>query len=181
MQIKKGILVAGLVLVGGVFLSACSGNTANYSEKRQVNQQQEIYVKSQPLPAFDWSLERHIFVELYKARNNAVNTYSYVRNFNGQVVFTCKSIGFPLPANMQLTNPEALQGEYRDSTAIPQAEPNGLYSSPSSMGTYIFCLNSDGSISPTYFEADVETHLSPLTDDGKTLAKDGELKIQTKQ
>ena len=180
MQIKKGLLVAGLVLAGGILLSACTGG-ANTTEKDQVNQQQQIFVKSQPLPAFDWSLERHIFIELYRARNNAVNTYSYIRNWQGEVVFSCSSIGFPLPANNQLTNPEALAGDYRDSTSLPQAEPNGLYSSPSTVGTYIFCLNSDGTISPSYFEADVETHLAPLSNDGKNLSNDGGLKIQTKQ
>ena len=108
MQLKKILLVSLLLLIA-VGTSACS-TTANSNEAAKVNAQQDIYVNNQPAPTFDWSLERHVMVELYKARNNAVQTYSYIRNFQGQVVFSCKSIGFPLPANDQLTNQEALAG-----------------------------------------------------------------------
>jgi len=138
-------------------------------------------VDNQPAPQFDWSLERHIMIELYKARNNAVQTYSYVRNLNGQVVFTCKSIGFPLPANDQLTNSAApISQDSYTSSILPQAEPNGLYTSPSTSGTYVFCINSDGTVSPAYFEANVETHLSPLNSSGMEVVGDGGLKIDIK-
>jgi hypothetical protein len=183
MRIKKILFGLSLVFVA-VGISACS-TTANSDEAKKVNDQQSVYVNNQPAPTFDWSLERHIMVELYKARNNAVQTYSYIRNWQGQVVFSCKSIGFPLPANDQLTNQEALALGYGDSysqhnaTALPQAEPNGLYTSPSTSGTYVFCVNSDGTVSPSYFEANVETHLSPLSKDDSSLAGDGSLKITT--
>jgi hypothetical protein len=39
---------------------------------------------------FDWSLERHLLTELYKVRNNAVATYSYVRNqYTGKILSCC--------------------------------------------------------------------------------------------
>lgn len=167
------IPVALVVLVG------CS-TSSDGTERERVEQQQSIYVDSQPIPTFDWSLERHIFIELYKARNNAVQTYSYVRNWQGQVIFSCKSIGFPMPSNTQLTNPEKRyisESGIRIDLTIPQPEPNGLYTSPSTVGTYIFCVNSDGTISPSYFEAEVETHLSPLNINNNSLSGDGELKI----
>lgn len=183
MQLKK-ILLFSLIGIVGLSVAGCS-TTANTNEASKVNAQQSVYVNNQPAPIFDWSLERHIMVELYKARNNAVQTYSYVRNFQGQVIFSCKSIGFPLPANDQLTNQEAQAIAYgdiyprQDATALPQAEPNGLYSSPSTSGTYVFCVNSDGTVSPSYFEANVETHLSPLSTDNTKLSGDGSLKITT--
>ncbi len=180
MSLKKLLLGSSLVLVV-LLLSGCITDSSSSKQGTQVEQQQNIYVDNQPLPAFDWSLERHVFIELYKARNKAVNTYSYVRNFNGQVIFSCKSIGFPLAFNMQLTNPESVQYSNGYREVLPQPEPNGLYSSPSTSGTYIFCLNSDGTISPSYFEADVETHLAPLKADGSGLASDSELKISTKK
>jgi len=182
MQIKKYILPVLLVLVTGTVLSACEYDSANVKEQNNVQDQQKIYVDNQPAPFFDWSMERHVMIELYKARNNSVLTYSYVRNLNGQVIFQCKSIGFPLPSNMQLTNSEALANPSNSgypssqATALPQAEPNGLYSSPSTSGTYVMCLNSDGTVSPSYFEANVETHLSPLN--GDTLSGNSVLKIK---
>lgn len=172
------VLLAIPLLAAGCF----GGNSvADNKEASQVDDQQQIYVNNQPAPTFDWSLERHIMIELYKARNNAVQTYSYVRNFQGQVVFSCKSIGFPLPANDQLTNSAKLsQPDYHDSSVLPQAEPNGMYSSPSTSGTYVFCVNSDGTVSPSYFEANVEAHLSPLNSGDSGLSGDGSLKIDIK-
>lgn len=174
MQIKKKYLL-GLLLVPMLMLTGCTQGS-DYTERERVEDQQKVYVDSQPLPAFDWSLERHIFIELYKARNSAVKTYSYIRNLNGQVIFQCPSIGFPMPANTQLTNPD--KRIYNHSTVLPQAEPNGLFTSPSTVGTFVFCINSDGTVSPSYFEAEVETHLSPIS--GSTLSGDGSLKIKTK-
>lgn len=182
MRLKKILLIVSLLFVI-VIVSGCESNEADKKESNRVEEQQNIYVDSQPIPTFDWSLERHIFVELYKARNNAVQTYSYIRNWQGEVVFSCKSIGFPLPANMQLSNPERKMCNYStncEGSTIPQAEPNGLFSSPSTVGTYVFCVNSDGTISPSYFEAEVETHLSPLNENYNRLSNDGELKIDIK-
>lgn len=176
---KKYLL---LLLPIALLASSCNNSTADTKEADQVDQQQQVYVSNQPAPAFDWSLERHILTELYKARNNAVQTYSYIRNLNGQVVFSCKSIGFPLPSNDQLTNPEKTDRPNSESrVSLPQAEPNGLYSSPSTSGTYVFCVNSDGTVSPSYFEADVEAHLSPLDSTQNKLSGDGDLKIDVKR
>jgi len=180
MQLKKILLIISLVCIIGL-ISGCTLENADEIESERVEEQQNIYINSQPIPAFDWSLERHIFIELYKARNDAVQTHSYIRNWQGEIIFHCKSIGFPLPANMQLTNPERNMCDFNcDGNTIPQAEPNGLFTSPSSVGTYVFCINSDGTISPSYFEAEVETHLSPLNKNSNTLKEDGKLKINIK-
>ena len=179
MQIKK-YLILGMLPILAIVLTGCSLESSDATEKQRVEAQQNIYINSQPIPAFDWSLERHVFIELYKARNNAVQTYSYVRNLNGQVIFNCKSIGFPMPANTQLTNPMKQRYTNSDSSPMPQAEPNGLFTSPTNVGTYVFCVNSDGSVSPSYFEAEVEAHLSPLNGNNTGLDGDGELKINIK-
>jgi hypothetical protein len=177
---KKLLFIPLLLMVAG-----CSTRTGTSKEASAVASQQKIYVDSQPIPFFDWSLERNLLIETYKARNNAVVTYSYVRNFDGQIVFSCKSIGFPIASNTQLTSPESLQkivdeDGMRHDLTLPQAEPNGTFSSPSTAGTYVFCLNDDGSVSPSYFEANVETHTTPLSGDAKNLSKeDASLKIKT--
>lgn len=178
---KKLLLLIPLLLFAG-----CT-DTANSKEADDVDRQQKIYVDSQPAPFFDWSLERHMLIELYKARNNAVVTYSYVRNLNGQVIFSCKSIGFPIPSNTQLTNPAIVTNGGNQvhtgtgNVTLPQAEPNGTYTSPSTAGTYLFCLNDDGSVSPSYFEAPVEAHTKALSVDAKETTGDATLKIETKK
>jgi predicted small secreted protein len=181
----KKYLLTGIVLTSALLLTACSTTTGTGKESSQVAQQQKLYVENQPVPAFDWSLERHMMIKLYEARNNAVITYSYVRNLQGQIIFSCNSIGFPIPANTQLTNPNAVQqsrvNEFNYYEVLPQAEPNGLYSSTSTMGTYVFCLNQDGTVSPTYFESDVEAHTQKLNENGTGLTGESSLKIETKK
>jgi hypothetical protein len=177
----KKILLLGALVLSSVVLAGCT-DTANEKEANNVERQQQIYTKSQAAPFFDWSLERHLMIELYKARNDAVVTYSYVRNIQGNVIFSCNSIGFPVPSNEQLTNPESLASpNYRDSSVLPQAEPNGMYSSPSTSGTFVFCLSDDGSVSPSYFEQDVETHTAPLNEAGNSTTGKSTLKIKLKE
>ena len=69
------------------------------------------------------------------------------------IVEICPSIGYPIPYSTQLTNPEKV--EYRTSggmAILPNAEPNSLYTPSSSEATIVSCVNSDGTLTPTYFE-----------------------------
>lgn len=140
--------------------------TAAAKERAAVNQQQQLYVDAQPAPVFDWSLERHLLIELYKARNSAVATYSYVRNqYTGKILSSCPSIGFPISAATQLTNPSQAEWHYSQgvgSAVLPQPEPNGLFTPSESRGTYVMCLNKDGQVTPRYYEADVEAFVTPM-------------------
>lgn len=163
-------MIAMLFMLGGADHGyGCT--SANTSEARKVNEQQHIYVTNQPAPVFDWSLERHLMIQLYQARNRAVATYSYVQSpYTGKVLFSCPSIGFPIPANTQLTNPES---DILDRYPLPQAEPNGLYSSPSTHGTYIMCVNKAGKVTPAYSEPNVVAFVMPMREVNGTLVPVG--------
>lgn len=153
-------------------LAGCA-TPADSAERVSVEQQQKQYVLSQPVPQFDWSLERHEMIELYRARNNAVSTYSVVYSqYRGVITFACPSIGYPIPGGTQLTNPEKGVGTYYP---LPQAEPNGLYSPGTSAGTYVMCVNEDGTISPVYIEENVMTFAYPVTtdEDGRLVPQEG--------
>jgi len=148
--------------VAAVALSGCGGSSVSV-ENRQVENQQALYVRNQPPPFFNWSLERHILIETYRARNNAVATYSYVRSpFTGKVLFSCPSIGFPIPYSTQLTNPNGIEYRAGSHWTLPQPEPNGLYPPATALGTWVFCANTDGTVSPSYQEPNVETYLQPM-------------------
>lgn len=161
MQVSKiSVLVCVLLITLSVLLAGCD---ANSQESQSVREQQQQYVTGQPVPQFDWSLERHVMVELYKARNSAVSTYSVVYSqYRGSISFACPSIGYPIPGGTQLTNPDAY---YATGAVLPQAEPNGLFSPTTSAGTYVMCVNTDGSISPVYIEENVMTFPYPVTTD----------------
>jgi hypothetical protein len=177
---RRRIALALLALV----LAACTTVTTDGNrqaalnrEQTQVGDQQVVYTRNQPPPFFNWSLQRHMLIELYKAQNNATATYSYVvSEFNSDIIFECPSIGFPLAGGTSLTNPQqVVNSGYREgwSETIGQAEPNGTYPPEESLGTYIMCLNDDGSVSPTYVENNVLAFTQPMKIDGKRLVPAG--------
>jgi len=165
-MVHKVLLVVFVVLFT---LSACTA-TADTRERDEVQTQQELYRTTQPIPYFEWSLQRHLMIELYKNQNQAVATWSYVWDqLRGKVSWQCASVGYPIPGGTQLTNPEQLA--YSKDAVIPQAEPNGLFSPTTSSGTYVMCVNEDGTVSPVYLEELVRTFPYPMQEVGGELVR----------
>ncbi len=176
----KHPIVTGLSIV--FLLSAADGgcdakdssSNATRQEQAQQNLQMEQFLRNQPVPSFDWSLERHMLIQLYTARQRATNTYSVVQSeFTGKILWSCPSIGFPLPYSTQLTN--SLQAQWRgysdhwSSAVVEQQEPNGLFSPPSAEGTWVPCVDERGRITPVYEERKVTTFLRPVEERDGTL------------
>jgi hypothetical protein len=72
-------------------------------------------------------------------------TYTYVYNeFQGKFVFLCDSVGYGIPYSTQYTSPQKPAFYYdHASMALPQADPNGLFSPPEAEGTWVLCNNPD--------------------------------------
>lgn len=148
-------------------------DSSDSAEHDSVDAQQSLYVRNQPVPTFQWSLERHLLVQLYQARNQSVTTYSYVVNqYNGSIMWSCTSLGFPIPATTQLTNP--MRYVYQGAT-IPQAEPNGVFAPPDTDGTWVLCAGDDGNLEPVYIEEHVRTFTRPMEEhDGRLVPVAGQ-------
>lgn len=144
---KLIFLVLALVLV------ACAP-TGNQIETEQQDRAVSSIVQNQPIPDLGgYSFERQIVIETYLARNNTIATFSYLFTFDGKIVEICPSIGYPIPYSTQLTAPEKPTPGY--SLTVPQSEPNGLYPPENAAATLVQCVNSDGSVSPTYIEDNI--------------------------
>jgi hypothetical protein len=86
----------------------------------------------------------------------------------------CPSIGFPIPADTQLTNPLKPAWSGQSPPVIEQSEPNGLYTSKNTRGTYVMCVDKRGRVVPRYHEADVEAYLIPMREvDGMLVPVEG--------
>lgn len=163
-MIKRYILVIFLMILSVSFLG-CE-DTAEKIDANTVDSQQKQYQISQPVPRFDWSLERQLAIELYSARNEKVATHSVWRSDYGMIEGDCPSIGYPLPYDVQLTNP--LRVAYQNgggSAVIEQAEPNGLFSSKATSATWVRCIvkvNGEVMESPVYVEGKVTAYAYPL-------------------
>ena len=158
-----------------MFLASTCGEVAPTTESKdalRVSQQQGQYAIGQPVPAFDWSLERHLMIELYKVRNQKAATHSVWRSDRGLIEGDCPSYGYGLPYDTSLTNPLVAtninnQGyAHRNSggalASIEQAEPNGIFASKNTAATWVMCLGAAGNLEPVYVETKVTVYPGPV-------------------
>jgi len=145
-----------------------SDSTAT-QEAKTVSRQQDQYAKGQPIPAFDWSFERDLVIQLYKLRNEKVATHTVWRSDYGQIEGDCPSIGYGIPYDTSLTNPLAATDE--DSygsrnaalTTIEQPEPNGIFASKNTTATWVMSVDKkSGQILPIYIETKVTVYPYPV-------------------
>jgi hypothetical protein len=152
-------------------------------DRAVVQQQQEQYAIGQPIPTFNWSLERDLLIQLYNLRNDRVSTYSVWRSDYGMVEGDCASLGYGLPYDTSLTNPMMATGvSSRSLTSIGQAEPNGVFASTNTAATWVMCVDVGGTIAPVYIESHVTVYPWPMSVDYETnrVTKAGEATVQLK-
>jgi hypothetical protein len=95
--------------------------------------------------------ERRLAREILEMRDQGLTTYTYLfSEMTGRLRFFCNSIGYPLPAATQYTNPQRYST--RSGVALPQAEPNGLFSASSAEASYVICISPTGKPVPIYSE-----------------------------
>lgn len=159
-----------LGLTALLVLSGCNKTTTQDSkDKAAANEQQAQYAKSQPVPKYNWSLERHLVIELQNVRNVKAATHSVWRSNTGVIEGDCPSIGFGIPYDTSLTNPlKAVGNRAYSLTSIEQAEPNGIFISKNTSATWVMCSGENGSIEPIYIESKVTVYPYPLDVDYKT-------------
>lgn len=153
-----------LVVCCSALLMACEP-TQEDKDRKVVQAQQEQYAARQPIPIYDWSLERHLVTELYNIRNRKVATHAVWRSDYGTVEGACPSMGFGIPYDTSLTNP--LQGSYYrngGTVVVEQAEPNGIYASKNTAATWVMCTSKTG-IEPHYVESKVTIYPYAVTVD----------------
>ncbi|MFX0091546.1 MAG: hypothetical protein ACFFBD_07260 [Candidatus Hodarchaeota archaeon] len=155
------LALLGLCLLGAQ--SSCDPTSVEKRDASRVEQQQSQYEKGQPIPAFDWSLERHLVIELYKVRNQKAATHSVWRSDRGLIEGDCPSYGYGIPYDTSLTNPlRSVGNNYYALTSIEQAEPNGIFASKNTVATWVMCLGQAGNIEPVYVETKVTVYPGPV-------------------
>lgn len=151
--------LATIALIGalGVGVVACAPHkSASQQEGHAADVSLRDFLRSQPVPIFDWSQLRQNLIELETAQAHTTATYSFMfsrgATGKGDPVAQCPSIGFPIPSTYQLTNPL----KKSDNVALGQLEANGIYTGDTS-GTYVMCLQPNGKAYASYWEGDVLT------------------------
>ncbi len=174
----KKILMMFMLAAAMFALTACDGKTSSASKETQaVERQQGQYQKGQPIPTFNWSLERHLLSELYKLRNKKVTTHAVWRSDYGMIEGDCPSMGYGLPYDTSLTNPLVAtdisqRGQVHSCqggalASVEQPEPNGIFASKNTSATWVICVGEAGGLEPVYVESKVTIYPSQVTVDYK--------------
>ena len=149
-KVKKYLQVVTVVLVICTVLTVFIGCSGEQATSQSVRKQQKQYNIAQPIPKFEYSLERDVAIQLYEARNEEVRTWTVWRSDLGTIEGYAETIGYPIPYDVQLTNP--LKSEYHK-TVIEQAEPNGLFMPEGLSATWLMMVDpKDGKARPVYIE-----------------------------
>lgn len=119
------------------------------------------FQNGQPIPSEPWSQYRQTLIDAETAQMRGTQTTSFWfsrgAGGQGQPIGTCPSLGFPVPASAQLSNPQQAQwGNNGAATSVGQMEPNGVYTGDTA-GTFVVCAGTGGKPYLTYVEADVVT------------------------
>jgi hypothetical protein len=112
------------------------------SSDQQQHDQQELLLQTANaatgMPTIVNFAERKMMKQILEIRDQAINTTTYIVDMNGHPHKICDSIGYGFPLSTQFTNPA--QNPLK-TVVLSQAEPNGLFSSPTSEGTWISCVD----------------------------------------
>lgn len=153
------------ILAISVGLIACEPQSQDSKDREHSSRQQSQYSNRQPVPTFDWSMERHMLISLYNIRNTKVTTHSVWRGHTSVIEGDCPSLGFSLPYDTSLTNPLKRSTRRLGASVIEQSEPNGIYASKNTAATWVMCVNSMGIVEPVYVETAVTVYPYTLTVD----------------
>ena len=161
---KTAIAAATGTAVLVASLAACNGQSSSAGQRQESAQQQQDQTsleKSQPIPHYDWSQMRATAIDAQNIAADGTQTTSFFFQMGSRdPVFSCPSIGVPVPNTAQLSNPEqvATAGDGNGGTnlaPISQMDPDGVYSPSASSGTYVVCVNGSGKNYLMYWEGDV--------------------------
>lgn len=157
--------VLAVVLALGLFFAATacqSGSKRNQAIRDDQNKTAEGAVAlqaSQPTHTYTYSQLKQNVQDIEDAQANPTQTTAFF--FNQGVpnpVDTCPSIGFPIPATDQLTNPEQKVPDH--DLTLPQQDPTGVYTGDTS-GTYVICIDANGKGYANYWEGFVKVVSGP--------------------
>lgn len=163
-----------IALVPLLVLAGCEAPPEKQSSDQLQNHKQEEIskqaIQSVGLPAIVNFQEKRVYKDIYELRDRPnLVTYTYLVDINGGLHKVCDSIGFGISESTQYTSPEKLvsndgysQGAYAK-IPVPQADPNGLFSSPSSNGTWVMCkVPGKDEVQPIRAEPNLITSPFPL-------------------
>lgn len=140
------------------------------ADRLAVSRQQEQYRENQPVHRYNFSNELDVYQQIYDARvEGSISTWTVIRSNTGVILDDFSSLGFPLPYDVQLTNPlKVVDLGAEGGVVIEQPEPNGLYSSKNTVATWVLVVRmveGVAVVTPFYSEDKVSCYPYPINVD----------------
>ncbi|KKQ56842.1 MAG: hypothetical protein US74_C0010G0003 [Parcubacteria group bacterium GW2011_GWA2_38_13] len=157
-QASRFVVLFGCFIA--LFLLPGCDQSQESKDRQIVDKQQAHYAKTQPIPFYDYSIPRDILIQIYNViTQESRNTYTVIETVMGQTKFHGPSLGYGIPADVSVTNPlqPAFPRRLSNGEVIEQAEPNGVFSSKNTDGTWVLFIDDNGDITPVYTEHKVTT------------------------
>lgn len=140
------------ILLLALTFASCDRDSAPSSDDIQRAQQEKLLAEGAAqsgMPAIKNFRERKMLKDILELRDqDGLTTYTYLYNeMQGKLVFFGETIGYGIPYATQYTNPQKLEQRYSNGVsiaAIPQADPNGLFSPSAAEGTWVLLKNPNG-------------------------------------
>jgi len=136
---------------------ALSGCNIDEKADSKMNAQQEKLsaeaVMTVGMPAIVNFTEKRVAKMLFELRDDPkLVTITYTRDMQGKLHKVCDSLGYGLPYATQYTSPQKRDG-WEHPIALPQADPNGLFSPATADATWVMCVDpADKKLKPVYVE-----------------------------
>jgi hypothetical protein len=155
--------ILALVAVA-TLLTACDvKETSTQIERRKQEELSLQAVQSVGMPSIVNFAEKRMMKDIIELRDQNVATTAYIVDMNGKLHKICTAVGYGLPYATQFTNPQRVSDYTHGVVAIPQADPNGLYSPASADGTWVLCVDpKSGKPRPVFIEPRVIVSPFPL-------------------
>jgi hypothetical protein len=159
--LKKWLSVATVLIVSIILMVMVSGCLEDTSSDNVQREQQETMLKegtaSVGMPAIKNFRERRLLKDILELRDQeGLVTYTYVfSELTGKFIYLGETIGYGIPYATQFTNPQKVDynGSSGVNVALPQVDPNGLFSPSSAEGTWVLLKDPNGKdVKPVYVE-----------------------------
>jgi len=153
----KKIITIILFLIVTTLLASCVQDSNMEMSEKQENLMKEVN-KQVWIPAIVNFQEKKLAKMIFELRDQEkLSTYTYITAKNtGNQILLCKSIGYWLPYSIQYTNPMKQVKNFSDATALPQADPNGLFMPEWLSATWVMCIDpEDNTPRPVYVENEI--------------------------
>jgi hypothetical protein len=155
---RINVIFMAIVVLLGVMIAGCNFDTAEEAQQKQTEETLKEINTEIGFPNISNFQQKKLMKMIYELCDKEdLICYAYLKSdYSGELVFLGKCIGYGVPFSAQYTNPMKTNGNYHDSTALPQADPNGLYMPTSSSATWLMMIDpKTNEPRPVYIEPEI--------------------------